>query len=205
MCRRTFHPFAGFGHKIRGSRDRSQRLLAKDRVVAALSNGGSPLKKYQTFFIGKESLSSFFKYYFTLFSAAGTRGALGFALRKTLFPKLFGRTGRGANFGRDILLRCPVNVTLGDNVTIDDGCTVDARGVANASGNFVIGYWTLIACDTVMLVKSNFLRSGANTSVGSQCNLSAVSSIEIGDFCIIAGQCYFGGGRDTMALGAGLM
>jgi len=178
----------------------TRETVAKDRVVAALSEGGSPLKKYQNFFVGKESFGAFLLYEFTMFVASGTRGALGFALRKTLYPKLFGTTGRGTNFGRDISLRCPVNVTLGDHVTIDDGCAIDARGVENAEGDFVIGDRTLIARDTVMLVKSNFLRIGEDTSIGSQCNLSAVSGIEIGDFCIIAGQCYFGGGRYQTAV-----
>lgn len=174
--------------------------VAKDRVVAALNDGGSPLKKYQSFFIGQESFAAFLKYEAIMFLAAGTRGALGYALRKTLFPKLFGRTARGVNFGRDISLRHPMRMTLGESVTIDDGCAMDARGTENAEGDFVIGPRTLIARDTVMLVKSNFLRIGADTSIGSQCNLSAVSGIEIGDFCIIAGQCYFGGGRYKMAL-----
>lgn len=174
--------------------------VAKDRVVSKLSGGGSPLKKYQTFFVGNERVRTFLLYEITQFLATGTRGALGFALRKTLFPKLFARTGRGANFGRDISLRCPVHMTFGDNVTIDDGCALDARGVENPIGDFHIGDRTLIARHTVMLVKSNFLRIGADTSIGSQCNLSAVSGIEIGDFCIIAGQCYFGGGRYKMEL-----
>lgn len=174
--------------------------IAKDRVVASLADGGSPLKKYQTFFVGSHAFGTFLRYELTMLIAAGTRGALGFALRKSFFPKLFGATGRGANFGRDISLRCPVNMTLGDNVTIDDGCALDARGVANATGDFHIGDRTLVARDTVMLVKSNFLRIGADNSIGSQCNLSAVSGIEIGDYCIIAGQCYFGGGRYKMAL-----
>ncbi len=174
--------------------------VTKDRVVAALSDGGSPLKKYQAFFVGKESFGAFLYYEFAMFIAAGTRGALGFALRKTLFKRLFGKVGGGVNFGRDISLRCPPNMTLGDHVTIDDGCALDARGVERPVGDFVIGDRTLIARNTVMLVKSNFLRVGSDCSIGSQCNLSAVSGIEIGDFCIIAGQCYFGGGRYKFAV-----
>jgi acetyltransferase-like isoleucine patch superfamily enzyme len=179
--------------------------IAKDRVVAALSGGGSPLKTYQTFFIGRYGIMSFLAYEFIMFIAANTRGALGFALRKVLFPRLFGSTGHGVNFGRDVSLRCAVNITLGDNVTIDDGCAMDARGVERPQGDFTIGDRTLIARDTIMLVKSKFLRIGADTSIGSQCNLSAVSGIQIGNFCIIAGQCYFGGGRYKTALGAGPM
>ena len=174
--------------------------VAKDRVVDALSESGSPLKKYQTFFVGSKSFRAFLLYELITFFVAGTRGALGFALRKSLFPKIFGKVGQGANFGRDISLRCPMNMTLGDGVTIDDGCALDARGVTNTQGDFVVGDRTLIARDTIMLVKANFLRIGADTSIGSQCMIGATSGIEIGDFCIIAGQCYFGGGRYKMAL-----
>lgn len=174
--------------------------LAKDRVVAALSEDGSHLKKYQKFFVGSESFGAFLRYELTMLLAAGTRGALGFALRKSLFPRLFGHVGRGVNFGRDITLRCPMNMTLHDNVTIDDGCSMDARGVENKKGDFVIGDRTLIARNTVMLVKTNFLRIGSDTSIGSQCTLASTSGIEIGDFCIVAAQCYFGGGRYKIAL-----
>nr|WP_247738906.1 acyltransferase [Shimia sp. R9_2] len=95
-------------------------------------------------------------------------------------------------------------MSLGESVTIDDGCALDARGAASAD-DFSIGPRTLIARDTVLLVKNNHLRIGADCSIGSQCNLSGVSGIEIGDHCIIAGQCYFGGGRYKMALGEGPM
>lgn len=184
--------------------DTERNTVRKDRVVDALTDDGSALRKYQTFFIGDHSWRSLLRYEFAMLIASGTRGALGFALRKVLFPRLFGKTGRGLNFGRDISLRCPGRMVLGDNVTIDDGCALDARGTEEP-GDFSIGARTLIARDTVMLVKSNFLRIGSDCSIGSQCNLSGVSGIEIGDHCIIAGQCYFGGGRYKMALGQGPM
>lgn len=178
--------------------------LRKDRVVDALNDDSSALQKYQKFFVGNSSFSAFLRYEFAMMFAAGTRGALGFFLRKHLFPGLFAKTGKGVNFGRNISLRCPTRMTLGESVTIDDGCALDARGAASAD-DFSIGPRTLIARDTVLLVKNNHLRIGADCSIGSQCNLSGVSGIEIGDHCIIAGQCYFGGGRYKMALGEGPM
>lgn len=178
--------------------------VEKDYVVATLSDGGSALKKYQAFFIGSERWSALLRYEFTMIFASGTRGALGYALRKVLFPKLFGKAGRGLNFGRDVSLRCPGRMSLGDNATIDDGCALDARGTTKP-GDLSIGARTLIARGTILLVKSNYLRIGADCSIGSQCSLNAVSGIEIGDHCIIAGQCYFGGGRYKMALGQGPM
>lgn len=177
---------------------------AKDRIVEALSGEGSALKKYQTFFIGRPGLGPLLRYEMTMMLAAGTRGALGYLLRKKLYPGLFARAGRGMNFGRDIALRCPGRMSLGDNVTIDDGCALDARG-ATGPEDFRIGANTLIARGTELVVKQGHIRIGANCSIGSHTTISAVSGIEIGDHAITAGHCYFGGGRYKTALGAGPM
>ena len=176
----------------------------KDRVVEALSAQGSALEKYKTFFVGETSNWRLLRYEFTMGLAAPMPGALGFALRKALFPGLFGHAGKGVNFGRNVSLRCPGRMTLADNVTIDDGCALDARGASSAT-DFQIGARTLIARDTSIVVKVGYLRIGADGSIGSQCYLSAVSGLEIGDHAIIAGQCYFGGARYHTELGRGPM
>lgn len=176
----------------------------KDRVVAALSDNGSALQKYQTFFIGKPDLGALLRYELTMFLAASTKGALGFLLRKKLYPALFAKAGRGMNFGRNIALRCPSRMSIGDNVTIDDTCALDARGAATAD-DFVIGEGTLIARGTELVVKHGHIRIGANCSIGSHTTISAVSGITIGDHAITAGHCYFGGGRYKTVLGAGPM
>ena len=176
----------------------------KDRVVDTISGSGSALEKYKNFFVGERSNWKLFRYELAMLFAMPMPGAVGFALRKILFPGLFRKTGRGVNFGRNVSLRCPGRIVLGDNVTIDDGCALDARG-GQGPTDFVIGDRTLIARDTCLLVKSGYLRIGADGSIGSQCYLSAVSGLEIGDHAIIAGQCYFGGGRYRTDLDAGPM
>ncbi len=176
----------------------------KDQVVAALSAEGSALSKYQAFFIGETGLGRLLHYEAVTMLAAGLRGALGYALRKTLFPGLFGKAGRGVNFGRNLTLRCPMFMTLGDRVAIDDNCALDARGT-KGTGQFEIGADTLIARDCILVVKQGYLKIGRSCSIGSQTTLSAVSGIEIGDHAIIAGQCYLGGGRYKTVLGAGPM
>lgn len=176
----------------------------KEKVVATLAEPGSAFRKYGDFFVGRPGWAAFLRYEAAMLLAQGTRGALGFVLRKHLYPGLFDEVGRGVNFGRDISLRCPGRMRLGDQVAIDDGCALDARG-ADGPGDFVIGPRTLIARDTILVVKQGYLRIGADSSIGTQCCFSAVSGIEIGHHAIIAGQCYFGGGRYRTALGAGPM
>ncbi|UWQ21565.1 DapH/DapD/GlmU-related protein [Jannaschia sp. W003] len=172
---------------------RSERI-AKDRVVEALSGDASALEKYRRFFVGSDRWSDLLLYETAVTFAAPLPGAAGFALRKLLFARLFGEVGRGANFGRGLSLRHPGRMRIGAGVAIDDNCALDARGADGPDG-FAIGARTLVARDTILVVKQNHIRIGADCSIGSQCCLSAVSGIEIGDFAIIAGQCYIGGGR----------
>lgn len=184
--------------------ERDLESIEKNHVVDALTQKGSALEKYQTFFIGNRKWGALLRYEAAMMLASSRSGAFGFVLRKLLFPKLFLSAGRGLNFGRNISLRCPGNITVGDQVMIDEGCALDARGVTEP-GDFSIGERTLISRDTIMLVKSNYLRVGPDCSIGTQCNLSAVSGITIGADCIIAGHCYIGGGRYKTALGKGPM
>lgn len=169
-----------------------------------LSSDGSALAKYQTVFVGRSGLWPTLRYDLTMMLVSGMRGALGFALRKMLYARLLGEVGAGVTFGRSVSLRCPNRMSLGRNVTIDDHCSLDARG-ARSPADFSIGDSTLIARDTILLVKQGYLRIGARCSIGSQGFLGSVSGIEIGDDTIIAGQCYFGGGRYHTKLGAGPM
>lgn len=176
----------------------------KDRVIETLSGKGSALKKYQTFFVGSAQIGRLVRYEIAMLIAAGTRGALGYALRKVLFPGLFRSVGKGVQFGRNLSLRCAMFIDIGDHVAIDDNCALDARGT-KGEGRFSIGAGSLIARDTILVVKQGYLKIGENCSIGSQTTLSAVSGIEIGNDAIIAGQCYFGGGRYHTKLGAGPM
>jgi carbonic anhydrase/acetyltransferase-like protein (isoleucine patch superfamily) len=175
----------------------------KDRVIDALAAKGSAIEKYRSFFVGQEGLWPLVRYELAMLMAAGVRGAAGYALRRALFPPLFQEAGTGLNFGRDIALRCPGRMRIGDHVTIDDGCALDARGAQ--PGGFVIGSRTLIARHTELVVKQGYLIVGADGSIGSHCTLSAVSGLRIGDHAIIAGQCYFGGGRYRTTVGSGPM
>lgn len=176
----------------------------KDNVIEALSGEGSALQKYQEFFVGAPGLTRLAKYEAAMLFANFVPGALGYAARKLLFPSLFLKVGKSVNFGRNLSLRCPGRIAIGNRVAIDDNCTLDARGAA-VPGDFRIGDDTLIARDVLLVVKQGFLRIGAHGSIGSQTTLSAVSGIEIGDHAIIAGQCYFGGGRYRTELNLGPM
>lgn len=193
----------GAGREI-GEAKRADAGPRKQRVVSDMAAGGSALRKYQSFFVGHSGFGKLIGYELTMMLTAGMRGALGYQLRKTFFPRLFAAVGRGVVFGRALILRCPGRISLGDAVLIDDNCTLDARGDGEAA-SIHIGSRSLIARDTILVVKDGHIRIGENCSIGSQCFLGSVSGIEMGDHVLIAGQCFIGGGRYHTKLGAGPM
>lgn len=177
----------------------------KQRLIADLgSNDQGGFAKYQAFFVGRPGLGAFLRYELSILFLAGLRGAAGYVLRGKFFPGLFLASGRGVNFGRALILRCPGRIRLGSNIAIDDNCTLDARGI-DGDQRFEIGDGTLLARDVIVVSKSGDIRIGAHCSLGSQSTLSGTNGIHLGDHVLLAGQCYIGGGRYKTALGDGPM
>lgn len=173
---------------------RQERAIHKEPVLEKLSREDtSAFEKYRAFFVGKAGLPAFMQYELAVTLLAPLPGALGFMLRKLFYPALFARVGRGANWGRNIALRHPGAIRLGERVGIDDNCLLDARG-AGAEG-IQIGDDVLIARDSIIQCKTGPIRLGDRCSIGSQCQLSSVSGIILGKAVMVGGQGYIGGGR----------
>lgn len=161
----------------------------------------SPLQKYAGFFVGRPGLMPLLTY--ELITAAGcmTPGAAGYLLRKLLYPRLIGRCGRGVQWGRNITLRHPFKMRLGDGVAIDDDCLLDARGAPAAGpgseSGFTLGEGVLIARACLIQSKTDagFIHIGDGCSIGGQTTLTSAGGIRIGRKVLIAGQAYVGGAR----------
>ncbi len=184
----------------------------------------SALDKYRDFFIGRPGLWPLLRFELVMALAAARTGAAGYLLRKALFPRLFASCGRGVQFGRNIALRCPALIHIGDRTAIDDDCLLDARGAdtpveaapesegtpadrpaALASG-LRLGADVLIARSTIVQCKCGPISIGDGCSIGSGCILSSAGGICIGKNVLVAGACYIGGGRyRTELTGAPIM
>jgi len=166
----------------------------KEVVLETLyAREASSVTKYQSFFVGREGLGALVRFELIVMLCGPMPGALGFWLRKALYPRLLNRSGRGALWGRNISLRHPGQISVGDRVAIDDGCLLDAKG-AGPEG-IRIGNDVLIARDTIIQAKVGPIAIGDRCTIGSQCQLSSVSGIRLGSAVMMAGQCYIGGGR----------
>lgn len=172
----------------------SERVVYKEPLLKNLnSEKSSPIKKYQSFFVGSTDLGSLLKFEIGNVIAKSFPGALGYLLRKWYYPRLLKKVGSGVNWGQNVTLRHPGKISLGDRVAIDDDCLLDAKGAGEEG--IQIGNDVLIARGSLIQGKCAPIKIGDNCSIGSQCQLSSAGGIQFGKSVMIAGQCYIGGGR----------
>ena len=153
----------------------------------------SPLRTYQDLVIGSRAWGDLLRY--ELIAAWGSvlPGAVGLVVRKWLWPKLFAHVGRGAVWGRNVVVWHPGKMWIGDGVVVDDECYLDAKGCN--PGEFRIDDGALISRGCIISGKDGPLVIGARTNVGAGCTLYASTRLEIGADTILAADCYIGGGR----------
>jgi len=172
---------------------REQPIDKEDLLGTVHDRGSSALEKYGDFFVGRKDLGSIL-YYELLTSFLGSMpGAAGLLLRKRLYTRLFRSVGRDVVFGRNITLRHPGKISIGDGTAIDNNCHIDARGAGDEGVH--IGKHTLIASTTTIVAKSGPIVIGDDVSISSHCSIASVSGIHIGNNVGIAAQCFIGGGR----------
>lgn len=144
--------------------------------------------KYSTLFLGKKGFVFFLKYESVTLLFTGIPGALGFFLRKIFYPSLFKKVGKGVVFGRNITVRHPKKITIGNNTVIDDNVVLDAKGEKNEGiqigENVYIGRNTILSCKEGSIYLEDFCNISAN------CMLLSETEVRLGKFCFLAGQCY---------------
>lgn len=154
----------------------------------------SALRKYREMVIGDRSILALLKYEFIVLLFSMLPGALGLGLRKVFYRSLFRKVGRNVIFGRNVVLRHPHKITIGDNVIIDDDCLVDAKGEDNEGikiGNSVtIGRFSSLVCKNADIV------IGSHVNIGTSVKLVVANHglIEIGSQIDIGSGCHFSGG-----------
>ncbi len=152
----------------------------------------SAIERYMDLFVGERGWWPLLRYEAVMLLASWVPGALGFVLRRLLYPRLLGACGRNVAFGVNVTLRHPRKIRLGDDVAVDDGCVLDAKGTANEGiriGRRVfLGRNTIVACKDGDIV----LEDGVNVSY--QCAIFSASSVRIGADTLLAAYCYVVGG-----------
>jgi acetyltransferase-like isoleucine patch superfamily enzyme len=148
--------------------------------------------KYEALVVGRRGWGPLVKHELVTLLAQGVPGALGFALRKSLYPLLLGACGRGVIFGQNVLLRHPHKVRIGDNVVIDDNCLLDAKGTDNTG--ITIGNGVFVGRNTILSCKNGDIQLEDGANIGFNCEIFSASRVRIGRDTMLAAYSYVIGG-----------
>jgi acetyltransferase-like isoleucine patch superfamily enzyme len=153
---------------------------------------GSARAKYSALVVGRPGLGALLKHELIVQLSQAVPGALGLALRKTLYPRLLGSCGRNVVFGQNVVLRHAHKIHIADNVVIDDQCLLDAKGDANAG--IRIGSGVFIGRNTILSCKNGDIEIEDGANIGFNCEVFSASRVRIGRDTLLAAYTYLVGG-----------
>jgi acetyltransferase-like isoleucine patch superfamily enzyme len=162
---------------------------AQDQLFAG---GLSARERYSALVVGRPGWGALLHYEIVQLLGQNVPGALGLALRKTLFPSLLGACGRNVIFGQNVVLRHPHKIRIGDSVVIDDNCLLDAKGEANAG--ITIGSGVFVGRNSILSCKNGDIALGDGANIGFNCEVFSASRVSIGRDTLLAAYCYVIGG-----------
>ncbi len=169
--------------------DLQQDNIIRHKLAAARR---SPLAAYRQMTLGEPSLWLFIWYELLMMLIAPLGGGLGYLLRKKLYRPLFKSVGKGLILGRNVVLRHPGNIIIGDNVTIDDHCVLEGRG--HADDGIRLDDEVLINRNVMLLAKGGSIHIGRRSSVGSNSVVVSTAGVELGEAVLTAGGCSISAG-----------
>ncbi len=96
--------------------------------------------------------------------------------------------GKGVAFGRNLTLRHPHKISIGNQSYIDDNAVLDAKGEDNMGikigNNAIVGRNTILSCKEGSIVLEDY------ANISSNCSLLSETQITIGQYSFLAGHCY---------------
>jgi len=153
---------------------------------------GTAAEKYVRLVVGRPGLGALLKHEAVVMCSQHVPGALGFALRKLLYPALLGSCGRNVIFGQNVVLRHPHKIRVGNNVVVDDNCLLDAKGETNHG--ITIGSGVFIGRNTILSCKNGDIELEDGANIGFNCELFSASCVRVGKDTLLAAYCYLIGG-----------
>jgi acetyltransferase-like isoleucine patch superfamily enzyme len=151
----------------------------------------STLQKYRRLTVGEQtSWFDLIKQEIVFFFLPWLPGAVGFLLRKFIYPVFFRGINFSATIGCHVTLRCPLNIKLAEGVIIDDfsqliATTRASPGITIGSNSFVRSFTSINSGPP-----DGHIEIGSNTSVGQGTIIYGNGGVKIGNNVLIAGQCF---------------
>lgn len=174
--------------------------LRKEGVQGLLTDASvGPLTKYRRLVAGDSGFWSFLKYEFITSVFGPWPGALGLWLRQKFYPCLFRECGRKVIFGRDLTLRHPHRMTLGNRIVIGDRVILDGKGTQGEG--LLIRDGVYIGAGTVVTTTDGTIILDEACNIGGNCRIGSFGRTRIGKKALLAAFCYVvGAGHETSRL-----
>jgi acetyltransferase-like isoleucine patch superfamily enzyme len=167
-------------------------MIAQDEFRDMIGDkSASSLKKYMALFVGETSYLSLLRYELITSLFGPLPGALGLVSRKLMYRFLLGQAGRGTVFGRNIILRNPGKISLGNNCIIDDNAVLDAKGTSHSG--IIIGNGTVLNRNVILSCKGGGIKIGENTNLGINTAIHSEKQVTIGNNVLVSAFCYIVG------------
>ena len=167
----------------------SEIKKAQEQLFAQGTSSGA---KYSVLVVGRPGFGALLKYEFVVTLTQARAGAIGLALRKTLYPWLLGSCGRNVVFGQNVVLRHPHKIHIGDDVVVDDNCLLDAKGETNRG--IRIGRRVFVGRNTILSCKNGDIELADGANIGFNCEVFSASRVTVGKDVLMAAYCYIIGG-----------
>lgn len=154
----------------------------------------SNLDKYRRMVIGDQGWLRTIYFEFVILFFSLIPGALGLFCRKYLYRPLFKRVGKNVIFGRNLTLRHPHKISIGDNVIFDDECLLDAKGETNSG--IMISDYVSIGRFSSLVCKNGDIEIGPHVNIGSTVKIVIAENgkITFGSNIDVGSNCHFSGG-----------
>lgn len=153
---------------------------------------GGARSKYSSLIVGQPGWMALLQYELVIVFSQWVPGALGLLLRKYLYPLILGSCGRNVVFGRDVVVRHPHKIHIGDNVVIDDHCLLDAKGDANRG--IRIGSGVFVGRNTILSCKNGDITLADGVNIGFNCEVFSAGQVTVGANTLLAAYSYLIGG-----------
>jgi acetyltransferase-like isoleucine patch superfamily enzyme len=163
--------------------------VAREKLAKGRANA---FRTYMELTVGEVGLPRFFLYELLTGLLGSVSGGLDFYLRRRFYRGLFRKVGKGSIIGRNVVMRHPDKIELGENVTIDDNSVIDARG-AGAEG-VVLDDNVIINRNCMIVAKAGPVRLDKGTSIGSNTSIVSLDGVELGESVMTGGACSISAG-----------
>ncbi len=166
-----------------------------EKTHKAVTGSGSALSRYRQVMLGNGSSFGSFLYYEFCQILTFIPGALGMALRKLLWPNMFGGCGKGTVFGYGVIVRQPRKIVLGRSVVVSEYSILDGRSGKDLR-SIVVGDRSILSNNVMLSCKDGSITIGNDVGINAQTIVQSTNSnpVEIGDDCIIGQRCLIIGG-----------